>query len=111
MQFSIRPRVLVVLAAFSCFGIGQVCAQKTRVSAPVSSQSDLFEASLGFNYIYLDRASPESKNLYGLGTSLFVNATSWLGVGGDFIVNFGSHRAAVFSNNSDVDSQRYVYVF
>src|SRR2546423_1390744 len=113
MQFpNVFPRFLIIFAALSCLGIGKVHAQKAMVSAPVSSQPDLFEASLGFNYIYLDQAYPETKHLYGLDTSLFVNATSWLGVGGDFMANFGSHSVPVFVRNSvDVDSQRYIYVF
>jgi hypothetical protein len=74
--------------------------------------SDLFEASAGFNYIYLNDQFPETTNLYGVDASLFVNATSWLGVGGDFMANFGSHSVGTFFGQSiDVDSQRYVYVF
>jgi hypothetical protein len=112
MQFPVLPRLLLIFAVLSCLGMSQVCAQKAIVSPPMSSQSDLFEASLGFNYIYLDQAFPETKNLYGLDTSLFVNATSWLGVGGDFMANFGSHSVPVFFRNSvDVDSRRFVYVF
>ena len=89
---------------------GSFCA--TRSARPVPPpQPDLFEVSLGFNYIYLNDQFPETKNLYGLDTSLFVNATSWLGVGGDFMANFGSHSVPVFRNSVDVDSQRYVYVF
>lgn len=77
-----------------------------------STQQDLFEASLGFNYIYQDNAYPETRNLYGVDASLFLNATSWLGVGGDFMANFGSHSVPVFFGNSaEVDSQRYVYIF
>ena len=112
MQFSILSRFLLIFVAISCFGIGEVSAQKAMVSAPVSSpQSDLFEASLGFNYIHLDNAFPETKNLYGVDASLFLNATSWLAVGGDFMADFGSHTVPTFFGGVDVDSQRYVYVF
>jgi opacity protein-like surface antigen len=112
MQFpNLFPRLLV-FAALSCFGIGQVCAQKTMLSAPVSPQPDLFEASVGFNYIYLDQAYPETKNLYGVNASIFVNATSWLGVGGEFMYGFGTHSITIpFFSKADIDSQRYVYVF
>src|SRR2546423_5635860 len=112
MQFpNVFPRFLIIFAALSCLGIGKVHAQKAMVSAPVSSQPDLFEASLGFNYIYLDQAFPETRHLYGLDASLFVNATSWLGVGGDFMANFGSHTVPTFFGGVDVDSRRFVYVF
>jgi hypothetical protein len=73
---------------------------------------DLFEVSLGFNYIYLSDQFPETKNLYGLDASAFVNATAWLAVGGDFMANWGSHSVPVFFRNTvDIDSTRYVYVF
>jgi hypothetical protein len=72
----------------------------------------LFEASLGFNYIYLGDAYPETRNLYGVDASLFVNATSWLAVGGEFMADFGSHSIPYFFRRTlDVDSTREVYVF
>jgi hypothetical protein len=112
MQFPVPPRFLIIFATISLFGLGKVGAQKAIVSAPLSSSSDLFDVSLGFNYIYLDNQFPETKNLYGLDASLFVNTTSWLAVGGDFMANFGSHSVPVFFRNTvDVDSQRYFYLF
>lgn len=81
-------------------------------SAPAQPEPDLFEVSLGFNYIYLEDQYPETRNLYGVDGSLFINATSWLGVGADFMANFGSHSVpTLFGRTVDVDSQRYVYVF
>jgi hypothetical protein len=75
-------------------------------------QSDLFEVSLGFNYIYLDNQFPETRNLYGVEASAFINATSWLAAGGEFMADFGSHSIPVFFRRTvDIDSQRYVYVF
>jgi hypothetical protein len=75
-------------------------------------EPDLFEVSLGFNYIYLDNQFPETKNLYGVEVSAFVNATSWLAAGGEFMADFGSHSVPVFFRRTvDIDSQRYVYVF
>jgi hypothetical protein len=82
------------------------------VVAPAPAQSDLFEVSLGFNYIYLGDAYPETRNLYGGEASLFVNATSWLAVGGEFMADFGSHSIPYFFRRTlDVDSTRDVYVF
>jgi opacity protein-like surface antigen len=115
MQFpTLSPRIIVALLAVSLFVAREGRTQEYEPAGlrVPSTQSDLFEASLGFNYIYLDRAYPETKNLYGVDASLFVNATSWLGVGGDFMANFGSHSVPFFFGNSvDVDSQRYFYVF
>jgi hypothetical protein len=74
---------------------------------------DLFEVSLGYNYIHLGDAFPETEHLHGIDVSAFVNATSWLAVGGDFMANFGEHTVhpRFFFGNVDVDSRRYVYVF
>ena len=80
--------------------------------AAVDRQPDLFEASLGFNYIYLSDQFPETKNLYGVEGSLFIKATSWLAAGGEFMADFGSHSINVFFNRTiDIESQRYIYVF
>jgi hypothetical protein len=49
--------------------------------------------------------------LHGLDVGAFVNATSWLAVGGEFMADFGSHSIAFFRRSIDVDSRRYVYVF
>ena len=114
------PRILVAIVVVSFLGSSQARAQSPQpqryqsagLNAPPPQQPDLFEVSLGFNYIYLNDQYPETKNLYGVDASLFLNATSWLGVGGDFMANFGSHSVPVFfGNTADVDSQRYIYVF
>ena len=110
------PRLLVVVVLL--LSLTEVRAQSAPpqkyepagLSVP-PPQADLFEASLGFNYIYLGDAFPETRNLYGVDGSLFVNATSWLAVGGDFMANFGSHTVPTFFGGVDIDSQRYVYVF
>ena len=114
------PRILLAIVVVLVLGFPHARAQSnqsqkgyqpTGLNAP-PPQPDLFEVSLGFNYIYLNDQYPETKNLYGVDGSLFINATSWLGVGADFMANFGSHSVPVFFGNSaDVDSQRYVYVF
>ena len=132
MQFPIvLPRIIVLLLAISFISAAEVRAQKSEpagLNVP-PPQPDLFEVSLGFNYIYLDDQFPETKNLYGVEASAFINATSWLAAGGDgrlgpaptideliasgeFMADFGSHSIpAFFGRTIDVDSQRYVYVF
>jgi hypothetical protein len=115
MQFPIVfPRIVVPLLAISFISAAEVRAQKSEpagLNVP-PPQPDLFEVSLGFNYIYLDDQFPETKNLYGVEASAFINATSWLAAGGEFMADFGSHSIpAFFGRTIDVDSQRYVYVF
>jgi Outer membrane protein beta-barrel domain len=110
---SMFPRSLILVAIVFCLTLGRSYGQKDLSPAPLTrAEPDLFEVSAGFNYIYLDNQFPETKNLYGVDASLFVNATSWLGVGGDFMADFGSHSVGTFfGQRVDVDSQRYVYVF
>jgi hypothetical protein len=116
---SMSPRFLVVIVLLLSFAEARAQSAQSQqpqkyepagLNAP-PPQPDLFEASLGFNYIYLGDAHPATRNMYGVETSLFVNATSWLAVGGDFMANFGSHSIPFFRSTIDVDSQRYVYVF
>jgi hypothetical protein len=116
------PRFLVAIVLVVFFGFSQAGAQSQPPQQspkyqpvglnPPPQQPDMFEVSLGFNYIYLSDQFPETKNLYGLDASAFVNATAWLAVGGDFMANWGSHSVPVFFRNTvDIDSTRYVYVF
>lgn len=116
---NVHFRIVSLQAAFavivvSFFAIAQTRGQNAPPPPPagVNLQSDLFEVSVGFNYIYLHDQFPETKNLYGVEGSLFINATSWLSTGGEFIADFGSHSLPkIFGNTIDIDSQRYVYVF
>ena len=114
MQFPIVfPRIIVPLLAISFFSSAELRAQKYEpagLNVP-PPQPDLFEVSLGYNYIYLSDAYPETRNLHGLDVGAFVNATSWLAAGGEFMADFGSHSIAFFRRSIDVDSRRYVYVF
>jgi hypothetical protein len=89
-------------------------------SRPVSENSDLFELSLGYNYIYLDDADPERQHLHGGEISAFWNLNSWLGLGGEFMADFGERRQIFFFNTGflrfrgrdvAVNSERYLYVF
>jgi hypothetical protein len=115
MQFPIvSPRIVVVLLASSLFVAAEGRAQKYEPAGVISPSGspDLFEVSLGYNYIHLDNPFPETQNLHGADASAFVNATSWLALGGDFMANFGSHTLHNFYfGDVDVDSKRLVYVF
>jgi outer membrane protein with beta-barrel domain len=113
MQFSILfPRLALPLLALSLFSAAELRAQKYEPVSASPPMPDLFEVSLGYNYIHLGDAFPETRNLHGVDASAFVNATSWLAVGGDFMANFGSHTLKnFFFGDVDVDSRRYVYVF
>lgn len=114
------PRLLIVVILSLSFAEARAQSAQSQqaqryqpagINVP-SPQPDLFEVSLGFNYIYLDDQFPETKNLYGVEASAFINATSWLAAGGEFMADFGSHSVpAFFGRTVDVDSQRYVYVF
>ncbi len=114
------PRILIVLVLF--LSLAEAGAQSGQSQPPQRyqpeglnappPQPDLFEVSLGFNYIYLNDQSPETKNLYGFEGSAFINATPWLAAGGEFMGDFGSHSVPVFFRRTiDVDSERFVYVF
>ena len=107
------PRIVVALVAILFFNSVELRAQRPEpagLNVP-PPQPDLFEVSLGYNYIYLGDAYPETRNLHGVEVSAFINATSWLAAGGEFMADFGSHSIAFFNRTIDVDSQRYVYVF
>jgi hypothetical protein len=107
------PRSLVVLTFASYLAIGSAHGQKALEATPrTPAGPDLVELSLGYNYIHLDEAAPETKNLHGGDFSAFVNVTSWLGLGGDFMADFGStDQQITFGRSVTIDSQRYVYVF
>ena len=109
------PRV-VTIVLIVLFGISEANAQQAQKYEPAGlnvppQQPDLFEVSAGFNYLYLDNQFPETKDLYGLEASVFINATSWLAAGGEFMADFGSHHFQFFRDNIHVDSNRYVYIF
>ncbi len=110
-----RPSFFLALTVGSAVFLfaPEIGAQKSELAASpvVQSKPDLFEASLGFNYIYLDNQFPETKNLYGVDASLFINATSWLAAGGDFMADFGNHTVPFFNRGVQVDSERYIYLF
>lgn len=80
---------------------------ETSVQRLMEPGVNLFDLSVGYNYMHLDDAFPETEHLHGVDASAFVNVTSWLGLGGDFMANFGERSVS----GVDVDSQRYIYVF
>jgi hypothetical protein len=114
MQFPIPlPRFILALLAVSLFAAAEGRAQKYEPAGMSvrSPEPDLVEVSLGYNYVLLGDPFPETQNLHGVDASAFVNATSWLALGGDFMANFGSHTLHNFFVDVDVDSKRLVYVF
>ncbi len=89
-----------------------------KASAPLEttrteplSQPDPFEISVGYNYIYLGDAYPETEHLHGVDASLFYNLTPRIALGGDFMANFGNRSQGVFFGTVHLDSSRYIYVF
>ena len=106
--------IAVTLGLSTILAAPETRAQKsivTPASENLSAQRDLFEVSLGYNYIHLGDAGFEPKNLHGLDVSAFVNLNSWLALGGDFMADFGHRTQRFFFTDVDIDSQRYVYVF
>ncbi|MBV9618470.1 MAG: hypothetical protein JO201_04590 [Verrucomicrobia bacterium] len=107
------PRRFTLVVITLCLAVGSFYGQADLAPQPVSRpQTDLVELSLGYNYIHLGQASPETASLHGFDFSTFINLTSWLGLGGDFMADFGSRsHTAFFSQTVNVDSERYLYLF
>ena len=103
-------RIVFLSAVIAVFPLFQARADKSMMTTP-SPANDLFEVSLGYNYIHQGDAYPETKNLHGFDVSAFVRATSWLSLGGDFMGGFGSKSYPYFASNIDIDSTRLIYVF
>ena len=110
------PRLILAFVAYSFFAFAQARAQSQqpqkyepaglRVPPP---QPDLFEVSLGFDY--LRATSAIAKNQYGGDASLFGNLNSWLAVGAEFIGTYGSENHQYFFRQSaDFGESRFVYV-
>jgi hypothetical protein len=111
---TLRYIAAIIGLAISFLAPSETRAQKSIVapsSENLSGQPDLFEVSLGYNYIHLGDTSLESKSLHGLDVSAFINLNSWLALGGDFMADFGHRTQNFFFANVDIDNQRYVYVF
>jgi len=97
-------------ALTSAYG-GEPMYSTQRSDRSMSEGFDRFEVSLGYSYLHLSDTTFEPENLHGADVSAFVNLNSWLGIGGDFLADFGSVTHSSFSGSLDVDSQRYIYVF
>jgi opacity protein-like surface antigen len=111
MHFSnsfLRSAILSAVVALLSVITAQADKSVTLASSPAN---DLFEVSLGYNYIHQGDAYPETKNLHGFDVSAFVNAMPWLSLGGEFMGDFGTKSYQFFRSNIDVDSTRLVYVF
>ena len=106
------PRVCTVATAVSLILALQVRAGETEARAFGPPPRDLFEVSLGFDYI---RAPDQiTRNFAGFDASGFVNLNSWLGLGADFIAGYGKatvHRYPYYRPAYDVDEDRYIYLF
>ena len=70
---------------------------------------ELFDASLSYNYINAPDQE-DVKDLHGLDANLFLNVTSWLAFGGDFMAGFGNNTSRDFANIETVDVNRFVYM-
>ncbi len=105
-------RIFIIGAAVLYLTISQTHAQKVVTPSPIPTERrDPFELSVGYNYIHLDDAYPETANLHGVDLSFFYNFNSWIALGGDFMANFGGKTYNRLFGSIDVDSERYVYVF
>src|SRR5437773_2207372 len=100
--------LLALAVAFSAPArAGYLSETRSASSRAVASEPtgpDRFEISLGYNYIHLDDAFPETEHLHGVDVSAFFNINSWLSLGGDFMANFGerSVQPRFFFGNVDV---------
>ena len=103
--------LIACAVAVSCSSL--LRAEKTLAPGSESPEPDLFELSLGYSYLHLGDAFPETEHLHGFDFSAFVNALPWLSVGGDFSAGFGktTQRARFPFIDVEIDSRRFVYVF
>jgi len=112
------------LRIFAAVAILLLCNAKTQGqdSAPTRSQSstptiispqtpsDLFEVSVGFDYLRAHGGLTE--DFYGFDLSGFVNFNSWLAFGGEFMGAFGTATYRTTSYYTfHLDEDRFYYVF
>jgi hypothetical protein len=103
---------LIALSLTAPPGRGGTLNGTTSPQSTGADDLDLVELSLGFNYIHLDHAGFENEGLAGFNFSGFVNLNSWLGIGGEFMADYGRNNIDVrFGPDVIVESERYVYVF
>ena len=110
------PALITVLT----LTISSLTAPNGNCGAPVVATSSrsvtesgpgLFDVSVGYNYLHLDKATFEQEHLHGFDVSAFVNLSSWFGLGGDFMADFGQKTVRSGGRDFDLNNRRYVYVF
>ena len=100
------PRTLLALFTILAFTAKGSFAGERSSGSITESNNDLFEVSVGYNYIDLNGADLD--RLHGVNASAFVNITRIIGVGAEFIGGFGSDETA---GNVNIDDHRYIYLF
>ncbi|HEV2045007.1 MAG TPA: outer membrane beta-barrel protein [Chthoniobacterales bacterium] len=75
----------------------------------MSAQPDLFEVSLGYNYIRV--TNDVIKDFHGFDLSAFVNVNSWLALGGEFMAGYSTNSARLNFFQTVDSEDRYIYVF
>lgn len=115
------PRIAVAAVLLLTFGFARAEAQSRQPQEPQKYQpvgvepvpppdKDIFDVSLGFDYLHVDEAF--AKNEYGGDFSLFANVTSWLALGGEFIAVYGEQDQAISRTRTvTFDEDRLFYVF
>ena len=102
------------------FGFNQAALAQTQPAtnkgwAPPPEKSEyvprteLFDVALSYNYINAPDQE-DVKDLHGFDTNLFLNVTSWLAFGGDFMAGFGNNTSRDFANIEVVDVNRFIYM-
>jgi hypothetical protein len=120
MRFKIlfsRSFIVAGFIFFSRFCVIETRAQNAQTApapppptaAGLSVEPDLFDVSLGFTYLHVPDAL--ARSMYGFDVSLFVNAKSWLALGGEFMAGWGRQTHTVFFQNVAFDESRMAYVF
>ena len=119
----IKLRSILALAGVASLAISLTTGYAGTESGVYSSRRevqtgpadyDLFELSIGYNYLHLTDSDPESEHLHGGDLSAFVNLNSRLALGADFMADFGTRSFGFvpgLGSDVDLDSQRYIYVF
>jgi len=111
-HFRLLSIAVLVLGLTTVYGGDEAVYSTQRSEHLASSGFDRFEVSLGYSYLHLNDTTFEPEHLHGADVSAFVNLNSWLGIGGDFLAEFGSvTQHSIFGTSVDVDSERYLYVF
>lgn len=107
--------LLVVMLDFNQTALAQTQPAPNPAWTPPPEKSEyvprteLFDAALSYNYINAPDQE-DVKDLHGLDTNLFFNATPWLAFGGDFMAGFGNNTSRDFADIEVVDVTRFVYM-